>query len=292
MALRFLVVVGFLSAAAAAAVPRPEPEVKPSDTDALAMFRHAADAHGILAGNWSTPDACAGRWTGVGCSSDGRRVTSLSLASLDLRGSLDPLSHLGELRALDLRGNRLNGTLDALLRGVPNLRLLYLSRNDLSGAVRTPSRGSPASCASTSPTTACAGLSRPPRSPTSPASSRSGSRTTSSPACSRTSPPPCPASRTSTPPTTSSPAGCPTPCAPSSASPRSLAMPASAGWRRGCRPVLSCRASLPRPRLPPQPPPRRSPWCRPTRLPPPPRLPSLRRHRHWPHRRDEMPRGA
>ncbi|KAM0906508.1 hypothetical protein ACQ4PT_016723 [Festuca glaucescens] len=145
MALRFLVVVGFLSAAAAAAVPRPEPEVKPSDTDALAMFRHAADAHGILAGNWSTPDACAGRWTGVGCSSDGRRVTSLSLASLDLRGSLDPLSHLGELRALDLRGNRLNGTLDALLRGVPNLRLLYLSRNDLSGAVRTPSRGSPAS---------------------------------------------------------------------------------------------------------------------------------------------------
>ncbi|KAK1628830.1 hypothetical protein QYE76_003145 [Lolium multiflorum] len=136
MALRFLVVMGFFfAAAAAAAAPRPEPEVKPSDTDALAMFRRAADAHGILAGNWTTPDACAGRWTGVGCSSDGRRVTSLSLASLDLRGSLDPLSHLGELRALDLRGNRLNGTLDALLRGAPNLRLLYLSRNDLSGAV-------------------------------------------------------------------------------------------------------------------------------------------------------------
>ena len=134
MALRFLVLVGFLCAmAAATAVPRPEPEVKPSDTDALALFRHGADAHGILAGNWSTPDACAGRWTGVGCSSDGRRVTSLSLASLDLRGSLNPLSHLGELRALDLRGNRLNGTLDALLLGVPNLKLLYLSQNRLQG---------------------------------------------------------------------------------------------------------------------------------------------------------------
>ncbi|CAL4995591.1 unnamed protein product [Urochloa decumbens] len=123
-------------AAAAAPVPQPEPEVKPSDTDALTIFRHGADAHGILAANWSTGDACSGRWAGVVCSADSRRVTSLSLPSLDLRGPLDPLSHLGELRALDLRGNRLNGTLDALLRGgVPNLVLLYLSHNDISGAI-------------------------------------------------------------------------------------------------------------------------------------------------------------
>lgn len=124
-----------LAAAAPSAVPDPEPEVKPSDTDALTIFRHGADAHGILAANWSTGDACAGRWAGVGCSADGRRVTSLTLPSLDLRGPLDPLSHLAELRALDLRGNRLNGTLDALLRGAPGLVLLYLSRNDVSGAV-------------------------------------------------------------------------------------------------------------------------------------------------------------
>ncbi|KAL6641900.1 hypothetical protein ACP70R_020081 [Stipagrostis hirtigluma subsp. patula] len=134
----FLAILACLSLtmpATAAAVPQPEPEVKPSDTDALTIFRHAADAHGILAANWSTGDACAGRWTGVGCSADGRRVTSLSLPSLDLRGPLDPLSHLGELRALDLRGNRLNGTLDTLLLGVPNLVLLYLSHNDISGAI-------------------------------------------------------------------------------------------------------------------------------------------------------------
>ncbi|KAG2614852.1 leucine-rich repeat receptor-like protein kinase PXC1 [Panicum virgatum] len=148
MALQFLLrSMGFLAilaclslampaaAAAAATVPQPEPEVKPSDTDALTIFRHGADAHGILSANWSTGDACAGRWTGVGCSADGRRVTSLALPSLDLRGPLDPLSHLAELRTLDLRGNRLNGTLDALLRGVPNLVLLYLSRNDISGAI-------------------------------------------------------------------------------------------------------------------------------------------------------------
>ncbi|CAO2153302.1 unnamed protein product [Urochloa humidicola] len=124
------------SATPAATVPQPEPELKPSDTDALTIFRHGADAHGILSANWSTGDACAGRWTGVVCSADGRRVTSLSLPSLDLRGPLDPLSHLGELRALDLRGNRLNGTLDALLGGgVPNLVLLYLSHNDISGGI-------------------------------------------------------------------------------------------------------------------------------------------------------------
>ncbi|KAF0933311.1 hypothetical protein E2562_017096 [Oryza meyeriana var. granulata] len=122
-------------AMAAAAVPQPEPEVKPSDTDALTIFRNGADAHGILAANWSTSNACAGSWIGVGCSANGRRVTSLTLPSLDLRGPLDPLSHLGELRALDLRGNRLNGTLDTLLLGVPNLKLLYLSHNDLSGAI-------------------------------------------------------------------------------------------------------------------------------------------------------------
>ncbi|XP_062204777.1 leucine-rich repeat receptor-like protein kinase PXC1 [Phragmites australis] len=134
----FLVILTCLSLtmpATAASVRQPEPELKPSDTDALTIFRHGADAHGILAANWSTGDACAGRWTGVGCSADCRRVTSLSLPSLDLRGPLDPLSHLGELRALDLRGNRLNGTLDTLLVGVPNLVLLYLSHNDLSGAI-------------------------------------------------------------------------------------------------------------------------------------------------------------
>uniref|UniRef100_A0A0D9XWW5 Protein kinase domain-containing protein n=1 Tax=Leersia perrieri TaxID=77586 RepID=A0A0D9XWW5_9ORYZ len=131
----FLAIITASSLAMAAAAAVPEPEEKPSDTDALTIFRNGADAHGILAANWSTSNACAGGWVGVVCSGDGRRVTSLSLPSLDLRGPLDPLSHLGELRSLDLRGNRLNGTLDTLLLGVPNLKLLYLSRNDLAGEI-------------------------------------------------------------------------------------------------------------------------------------------------------------
>ncbi|XP_073099411.1 leucine-rich repeat receptor-like protein kinase PXC1 [Elaeis guineensis] len=116
-----------------AAAAQPQPNAKPSDTDSLTIFRSRADAHGNLAANWSTPDACSGRWRGVGCS--GGRVTSLALPFLDLRGPLDPLSHLDQLRRLDLHGNRLNGTLLPLLPALPNLKLLYLSQNDLSGEI-------------------------------------------------------------------------------------------------------------------------------------------------------------
>ncbi|KAL0920040.1 hypothetical protein M5K25_009146 [Dendrobium thyrsiflorum] len=104
-----------------------------TDTEALVVFRYGADVHGILAANWSTSDACAGQWRGVNCS-DGR-VTSLFLPSLDLRGSLDSLSHLDQLRVLDLHGNRLNGTLLPLISSLRNLKFIYLSGNDLSGEI-------------------------------------------------------------------------------------------------------------------------------------------------------------
>ncbi|KAM0939658.1 putative protein kinase RLK-Pelle-LRR-III family [Dioscorea sansibarensis] len=112
----------------------PQLNRKPSDTDALIIFRYRADAHGNLALNWSTPDACKGRWRGVRCSSAGR-IVSLSLPSLDLRGPLDALSHLDQLRLLDLHDNRLNGTLLTLLPSLPNLKHLYLAHNDLSGSI-------------------------------------------------------------------------------------------------------------------------------------------------------------
>ncbi|XP_029118342.1 leucine-rich repeat receptor-like protein kinase PXC1 [Elaeis guineensis] len=115
------------------AVAGPGPQPRPSDTDALTIFRSRTDAHGNLAANWSTPDACTGQWRGVGCS--GGRVTSLALPFLDLRGPLAPLSHLDQLRRLDLQGNRLNGTLRPLISALPNLKLLYLSQNDLSGEI-------------------------------------------------------------------------------------------------------------------------------------------------------------
>lgn len=107
-----------------------------NDTLALTLFRLNADVHGILASNWTTSDACSGEWVGVRCGGAiGTRVTSLTLPSIDLRGPLDPLVTLSELRSLDLHSNRLNGTLHGVASSFPNLKLLYLSRNDLSGEI-------------------------------------------------------------------------------------------------------------------------------------------------------------
>ncbi|XP_038986598.1 leucine-rich repeat receptor-like protein kinase PXC1 [Phoenix dactylifera] len=134
-----LLLVLLLSSPLVMAVAGPGPrsqtqqQPQPSDTDALTIFRSSTDTHGNLAANWSTPDACTGRWRGVGCS--GGRVTSLALPFLDLRGPIAPLSHLDQLRRLDLHGNRLNGTLLPLIPALPNLKLLYLSQNDLSGEI-------------------------------------------------------------------------------------------------------------------------------------------------------------
>ncbi|KAF3330867.1 Leucine-rich repeat receptor-like protein kinase PXC1 [Carex littledalei] len=108
------------------------PATAVGDTAALILFRESTDAHGNLAANWTTADACTGGWVGVTCW--GKRVVSLSLPSLDLRGPIDTLFHLDQLRVLDLHSNRLNGTLSAI-SSLQNLKLLYLSRNDFTGEI-------------------------------------------------------------------------------------------------------------------------------------------------------------
>ncbi|KAK7267874.1 hypothetical protein RIF29_20554 [Crotalaria pallida] len=108
-----------------------------NDTHALTLFRLQTDLHGSLLHNWTGGDACSASWLGVRCSSPNNRVTSLSLPSLNLRGTLDPLAALTHLRLLDLHDNRLNGTLSSILSNCTNLKLLYLAGNDLSGEIPT-----------------------------------------------------------------------------------------------------------------------------------------------------------
>ncbi|KAC9955881.1 hypothetical protein E3N88_45035 [Mikania micrantha] len=84
-----------------------------SDTAALSLFRSQTDTHGILLSNWTLSSvthstACSAAWTGVKCTNS--RVTAVYLPSLNLRGPLDSLASLDQLRILDLRNNRLNGT--------------------------------------------------------------------------------------------------------------------------------------------------------------------------------------
>lgn len=105
-----------------------------NDTDALSFFRSQTDPHGNLLANWTsaTGDACSTAWRGVRCS--GGRVIALSLPSLDLRGPLDTLSSLHQLRLLDLHGNRLNGSVSPIAN-LTNLKLVYLAGNDFSGEI-------------------------------------------------------------------------------------------------------------------------------------------------------------
>lgn len=103
-----------------------------NDTAALLQFRSDTDPHGNLLSNWTSNDACAGNWIGVGCSFG--RVFSLSLPSLNLRGPISSLSSLDQLRLLDLHDNRLNGTV-LPISNCSNLKLVYLSQNDFSGKI-------------------------------------------------------------------------------------------------------------------------------------------------------------
>ncbi|KAK6126277.1 hypothetical protein DH2020_039982 [Rehmannia glutinosa] len=115
-----------LSAAAAAA----------NDTAALSIFRSQTDLHGALLSNWTTTPAastaCAANWFGIKCTN--HRVTAVSLPSLNLRGPIDALASLDQLRLLELRDNRLNGTL-APIANCLNLKHVYLSGNDFSGEI-------------------------------------------------------------------------------------------------------------------------------------------------------------
>ncbi|KAF9597058.1 hypothetical protein IFM89_015249 [Coptis chinensis] len=103
-----------------------------NDTDTLLQFRLQTDPHGNLLTNWTTSNACIASWRGVKCTNG--RVTALMLPYLDLRGPVDALAELDQLRVLDLHSNRLNGTILPITH-CSNLKLIYLSNNDFSGEI-------------------------------------------------------------------------------------------------------------------------------------------------------------
>ncbi|KAL5716762.1 hypothetical protein ACHQM5_009885 [Ranunculus cassubicifolius] len=103
-----------------------------NDTSALTQFRTQTDSHSILLTNWTSNNACSASWIGVNCING--RVTALSLPSFNLRGPIDSLTQLNQLRLLNLENNRLNGTLQPI-SNCPNLKLLYLSKNDFYGEI-------------------------------------------------------------------------------------------------------------------------------------------------------------
>ncbi|XP_030543615.1 probable leucine-rich repeat receptor-like protein kinase At1g68400 [Rhodamnia argentea] len=115
----FLLLLHFSSLQASAANPDSEP---------LLAFKAASDAGDKLA-NWnSSTDACS--WLGVSCLHG--RVSRLVLESLDLRGSIQPLTSLSQLRVLSLKRNRFSGRVPDL-SNLTALKLIFLSHNGFSG---------------------------------------------------------------------------------------------------------------------------------------------------------------
>ncbi|KAJ8537708.1 hypothetical protein K7X08_014248 [Anisodus acutangulus] len=107
-----------------------------NDTAALLLFQSQTDIHGTLLHNWTLPSPsttpCSAHWFGVKCIN--KRVSSVILPFLNLRGPITALASLRLLRLLDLRNNRLNGTLQPITQ-CTNLKLIYLSGNDFSGKI-------------------------------------------------------------------------------------------------------------------------------------------------------------
>ncbi|KAL7608397.1 hypothetical protein Lser_V15G11290 [Lactuca serriola] len=77
-------------------------------------------------------------WRGVSCGKRHRRVTSLSLNSRGLQGSLSPhVGNLSFLRQLDLMNNSFQGTIPNELSRLSRLNFLYLGINKFEGVIPT-----------------------------------------------------------------------------------------------------------------------------------------------------------
>lgn len=106
-----------------------QPSTANPDAEPLLAFRAASDAAGDKLLNWnSSADVCS--WVGVSCLHG--RVSRLVLEGLGLRGSVQPLASLSQLRVLSLKRNGFSGRVPDL-SNLTTLKLLFLSHNGFSG---------------------------------------------------------------------------------------------------------------------------------------------------------------
>ncbi|KAK3026869.1 hypothetical protein RJ639_041996 [Escallonia herrerae] len=104
-----------------------------TDFTTLFAFKLSSDPTNSLS-SWSSNstsmDPCS--WLGVTCHSSNHRVIKLVLNSLNLTGSIHPLTRLAHLRHLSLHHNHLSSPIPAL-SSWPRLNHLYLSHNRFDG---------------------------------------------------------------------------------------------------------------------------------------------------------------
>ncbi|KAL8554992.1 hypothetical protein ACS0TY_002976 [Phlomoides rotata] len=109
-----------------------------NDYDAL---KSVADKWGNEPPNWVGKDPCGSNWEGISCTND--RVTSITLASINLSGKLSPdIGKLSELRILDLSYNKdIVGSLPSSIGKLTSLTAIILVGCGFSGPI-PPSIGS------------------------------------------------------------------------------------------------------------------------------------------------------
>ncbi|XP_028779694.1 LRR receptor-like serine/threonine-protein kinase EFR [Neltuma alba] len=109
-----------------------------TDKSALLAFKSCitSDPHNFLA-NWSVSSSpCS--WIGITCNTRHRRVHSLNLGGMDLKGTISPqLGNLSFLVELDLSDNDFHDQIPNELVKLHRLELLNLSCNDFYGQVPT-----------------------------------------------------------------------------------------------------------------------------------------------------------
>ena len=105
------------------------------DCQVLLELRESLFGESAPWSNWR-PGTPMDQWPGVTITGTPPRVTSLSLRSQDLRGTLSPaLGDLTSLRTLDLAFNSFSGSIPAKLGNLSQLRRLGLASNELRGPI-------------------------------------------------------------------------------------------------------------------------------------------------------------
>ncbi|KAK1356407.1 receptor-like kinase TMK4 [Heracleum sosnowskyi] len=90
---------------------------------------------GSLAESWKGNDACA-KWTFITCDTQGKNVTIVNFANQHFGGTISPdFANLTALRTLLLSDDNLKGSIPQSLTTLPDLQVLDVSKNDLSGPI-------------------------------------------------------------------------------------------------------------------------------------------------------------
>ncbi|XVF18542.1 hypothetical protein REPUB_Repub11eG0031400 [Reevesia pubescens] len=107
-------------------------------TDQLALLAFKAKVHepqNLLATNWSISTSVC-NWIGVSCGSKHRRVTALSLSSMNLTGTIPPhLGNLSFLSLLDIENNGFQGSLPVELANLHRLKYISFAKNNFTGEI-------------------------------------------------------------------------------------------------------------------------------------------------------------